>query len=854
MVQRGLLEWLRAATDTRRGRRSGSRSLGRPSPAAAALAVTLILGAQWLGGALPLAMVATTVLALGALGLALRETPRQPAGTSSWLLAPMLLALCWTVIQALPLPCPLVDWLAPDAAQHYRRALSLVVQPAPDWCTLSRDPGATRAEILKGCAIVCTYLAATLLVRAGHRRWVLIGVAAASACVALVALAHGVLGAERIFGVYAPEQLAPSLLVFGPIVNPNNLGGYAAMGVPLLLGLAERGRGPMGLWLALALAAFLVAFLSLSRGAVGAALVGLTAYLVLSRVRTMQGGRPRGSERRKEWRSGQLAVAGGGLAALSLGVYAIYDEFVVQLEQRDLSKLELIRAGALFALKQPWVGAGRGAFNATFVGHVGTSRRYEYAENFVVQWLSEWGWPVACVLLVAFGRAAWDAVRRITEPGRLGATLALLCIALQNLVDLGFELVGLAVGVAALASAVFEQSPVAGRGIALDVRRTGAVLVGATLFALILVGPGVLADHAIVQARELTALRGAGERQAFQARLAEAVESHPSDPTFTLLAATEATHARDPRAGRWISRTMELAPQWVQPHALAAAWLWQMGHREQAVIELGEAARRDVHFAMGFTCKIGREAPMLALRAAPSRGPARATFLDRLARCLPAESAGAEAADRLLAAEAPQALAPKLRLAQRLLQRDKALEAVALTRALARQHPAELSVQLSLVDALAAAGELDEAVLESVRGEGKLQDPYPLVRRRMEIESRAGKLEAMRATAEQLRRLAAGQAGRLAEALDALAREEARHGQLAHALRAAQEAKRIAPTTGRLNVIAGLLRKLGDRHGLYRVLSEICALEPGGRACKARDELAKPAARERRLQAAQPSE
>ena len=78
-------------------------------------------------------------------------------------------AAAWTCVQACPLPCWLVSGLAPDAVSELRAVLSLAGAPPPVWCTLSRDPGATRTEVIKGVAIVSGFLSAWWLAASGAR-------------------------------------------------------------------------------------------------------------------------------------------------------------------------------------------------------------------------------------------------------------------------------------------------------------------------------------------------------------------------------------------------------------------------------------------------------------------------------------------------------------------------------------------------------------------------------------------------------------------------------------------------------------------------------------------------------------
>src|SRR5262249_37639397 len=85
-----------------------------------------------------------------------------------------------------------------------------------------------------------------------------------------------------------------------------------------------------------------------------------------------------------------------------------------------------------------------------FASEYRSVNRFTYAENFVAQWASEWGVPVTLLLLAVFGYSLMRAMHRARSPDRLGAIAGLVAFAAQNLVDLGFELLGVATVAGAL--------------------------------------------------------------------------------------------------------------------------------------------------------------------------------------------------------------------------------------------------------------------------------------------------------------------------------------------------------------------------------------------------------------------
>src|SRR5262249_5920695 len=72
---------------------------------------------------------------------------------------------------------------------------------------------------------------------------------------------------------------------------------------------------------------------------------------------------------------------------------------------KNIEKIDVMRKVAPLALDHPLFGVGRGAFESVFPAyHFGAANVvYAHPENFVVQWIAEWGIPVGLLALLAFG-------------------------------------------------------------------------------------------------------------------------------------------------------------------------------------------------------------------------------------------------------------------------------------------------------------------------------------------------------------------------------------------------------------------------------------------------------------------
>jgi tetratricopeptide (TPR) repeat protein len=830
--------------DTRRPRPAtlltldGERARGE-QVALALLGLLVVAGPQLYGGVFPWTVVVIAVAALAAL-LATWWSAAQarPRGTP-WVALAISGAAAWTLLQSLPLPCGLVAWLAPDAAAGLRASLALTTTSSPSFCTLSHDPGATRLELLKGVGIIASFLSAWWLSAQGHRGRVILLVACSSAVMAAVALLHLGLGLEEVFGVYRPLH-AGGGLVLAPLMNPNNLGAFAALGVPLWLAILQREREPR----TRALSAFAivisaaVALLSLSRGAI-AMLVGCGTWMLLlspSAIRASK--RDRGARRqRPRWALGAALSLG-----LALGAYLAADRVLAEF-RGDASKLGLIWRTLLFAAHHPWIGVGRGAFGSTFLSN-GAPGYYAYTENFFTQWAADWGFPVALGLLGALSHAVFLAARGNTSWRRLGAVVGLVGLAAQNLVDLGLELAGVAVVAAALLAAVVapagrsEESRSAQR---LPFQRMALGATMACSLVLVWLGPSAEADSRNGLDAKLRSQLASKDRAGFRKTLGRALRLHPAEALFPVLAAAQSLVYRDRAAPRFINRGLSLAPGWATPHVQAFQWLWLIGHRDQALLEMRVAAEIDASALGAYICRVAELGSAVALQGAPRRNAEqRAAFLETASSCLGVGNPVSAQLDDVLLQEFRKSPAAIERNALRLARAGRVDAAIAMLDALRRENPRRVQSRTLRVQLLFDAQRYAEAALSALELARSVpqRDAAPLWRVRAQALATLQDDAGWRVAISTLRRIASDDADQLAETYEFEGALHLQRGQVGEALRAYRAAYRINGKAEYLRSYAEISTQFGDRASALWAYMELCQSQPKNpNDCARRDAL-----------------
>ena len=811
------------------GRRSAPfRGLERQLPPWL-LGAVLIAAPLLLGGVYPWGMVALAAGALCALASTLHAL-RPRALPAPAVVAGLLLGLLWTGLQTLPLPCGWIAALLPAAAENLRLTHALLELEPPTLCRASLDPAATREELIKGIAIVATFVSAALLIGRGGRRTVLWLVALSTVALGATAALHALVGAERVYGVYAPVDVRGFHFV-APIVNPNTLGGVMALGTPLLLGLATSTERRWLRALAIAAAALLVtiALLTRSRGAVGALLVGGLAYgaLELHRLRTRRGPR---TSREGPLVNRALRRYGAALVttfALALAVYGAYEPVAREFEKGGIDKLRLIVRSGSAAVDGPLMGVGRGAFASAFVASSSARTRYEHAENVLVQWAVEWGIPVAIAIAALLGAALLAALRRARSASRAGALAGLLALIAQNMLDLGLELLGVALLASVLLAGVVVSQRSRPRGSARLARALplGTAVAGALLLAL---APASLTDHRPYQQAALRAALEAGDHVRVGELAVPALLAHPGEPTLVLYAANAALQRGDPRAGRWINRAMQLAPNWSGPHELAVHWLWRAGRTDQALLELREAVARDPNVTSQLLCKILRIKRDAVAKIVP-RGPSRPVVLERSARCLGYESAEGIAIDAQLRRDHPELPGPRLRQARRLLSSGDAEAAFREAEAVMKAYPGHARALDLAVEALHAGGRDQELLkllpIAIVAG----GDAFRMRQLEARTHARVGDAAATRRVFAQLRALCGNAPARRLVVLRLEAQLLPDLGDPGRALQSLREAYGISSDIKDLKTMAIVAEAAGEPHHARWARRELCRRAPGGR-------------------------
>jgi hypothetical protein len=701
---------LRGARRSSPGERAAPGS--PPSPSNRALqALSGLLAATVAGSVLAigsvhvpvLLIVAALALTSAALAFSIQAAERRRLPLSLPVAA--LLALsAYSWLQAAPMPLAWLSAIAPLNADVWSRALEPFGEPSPAWASLSLDPASSVIEGLKWLVYAAVFASASVL---GARRGAAWGVAvvfASAVLAALITIGHGLLGVTLVYGLYKPA-FSVSPWHVGPLLNPNNLAGYLNLGAMCGLGLMLMRRPIVPPWLVgLGVATTIaIELTSGSRAGSLALLLGIVAMAVLPRETSGEhASAGRASPKRVLLLLAATAGSGAILAALG-GTRETWAE----LYDQNIQKIEMLRWVTPMIRDFTWLGVGRGAFESVFPAYRVTPGNvvYTHAENFVAQWVSEWGAPVAVAALIAFAVSL--------APGRLGvrrsavaagAWVGLGVLGVQNLFDLGFEIPAICVASSAAFGSIWgdakrrhlprgEAAPKnsrasVGSGARERLRRLldplgerrpllagGAALalgLGAILLAVLFGRRDLAGDRTdLREAYTKADLRNPEARAELRASLRSAMKRRPAEPYFPLLGALTAWRARDRDPLPWLQRTLERDPVSGRAHLLLAEVLRDRGAQAQALMELRIAAENDsaliapaAQTALRFTTNFGD-----LMRAVPA-GKAGAATLEELAVRLDAmgEVEARSLCDREAILRDPARVGPRMREALGLIR------------------------------------------------------------------------------------------------------------------------------------------------------------------------------------------
>ncbi|HHH11395.1 MAG TPA: hypothetical protein ENK23_04905 [Sorangium sp.] len=302
-----------------------------------------------------------------------------------------------------------------------------------------------------------------------------------------------------------------------------------------------------------------------------------------------------------------------------------------ELYDSNISKLSLAQEALPMIRQHAWFGVGRGAFESTFTAYrYGYDNRvFAHAENWLTQWVAEWGVPVTVVAVLALAwqlRPSRMALRR--ELG-LAVYVGVLVLLVHNLVDLGLEIAAVCVAMSALLGSLHGAARRHGdegkakrrahRRVPSRVSHWGYAGALAALAVMVLLwGRAGVADERRALAASYRHFAGrlddganagdANELVALRAALREAMLRHPAEPYFPLLGATLAWRLKDQDPLPWIQRSLERGLGNGRTHLLLAQILSQRGAFAQARMEL--------RMAMSYSPELGPDAAAIALRSA----------------------------------------------------------------------------------------------------------------------------------------------------------------------------------------------------------------------------------------------
>jgi O-antigen ligase len=533
----------------------------------------------------------TCLLALPCVVLAMmsaRRLERLPAFVW-WLLA----LVGFTLLQVVPLPLSLLSVVAPHSADVWS-GLSVLEGYRRTQGTISLDPGASALEALRWGMYAAVLSGALVARRTRSSSWLAQMLFLSALALAVVTLLHGLIDAERIYGIHRPS-FAVGRFRRGPLLNSNNLSGYLNLGLAAGAGLWLSGRSTLPRPL-LGLGMLIILSIDLASGSRGGLVVLVLAALVLA-VWYARAASPTQALRTRALVAGTVMLVGFAGAFLLVGD-SLLSEWVSGDVKRKTAvwrwSLDLIRDNA-------WLGVGRGAFESAFgayrqhLGHDWTSV-FSHPENIVLQWATEWGVVVGvgsligCALLLmrAFMRGKRDALH-------VCLALGLAALVVQNLVDLSSEVPGVALAMMVAAAALLDRpkesaTPASPRYMFL----VAAAAIGLVMVAFALGRHQVRPEREGVGARyRALELDDPSARATFRAALTGAMSRHPAEAYFPLLGGLVAHRAGDQNALRWLDRALELGPGNGTTHLALAHVLKARGADAQALLHLRLAVAHD---------------------------------------------------------------------------------------------------------------------------------------------------------------------------------------------------------------------------------------------------------------------
>lgn len=486
----------------------------------------------------------------------------------------LLAAFC--ALQGLPLPFTVLEIIAPANADVWAGSLSPFGEPRPAWASISLAPALSLVAGVKWYVYGMAFWGAVVWSRYEGPAFPLFLVSGVAATCGVVTLVHGLVGAERVFGVYQPSVPLPRWGV-GPLINNNNLAGLLDLGALTAIALvfARTGRSRT-IAVVLGLACLAMSISTGSRGGV-ASLVVSTALLLGLALR-----HPR--RRRVVTVMLPATLASGLVATLVLLDPTTRGALV----DTDTSKLQLL-AWARPMISDYWAwGVGRGAFGSVFHAYASPHRDmvFEYAENFAVQWLTEWGVVVSCALFA--GLAAMFL--RLLRWGkgysvRIAIVAGGVAVLGQNLFDLGLEVPGVCVPLAVALGTGWGMGAAAARSSRSRGAWPGFLAACLLLIVAVLQSPLSLRQERTLVYNAYRRAADSGDYAALYDQLRASARRFPAEPYFARIGALAALRQRS-RPMPWIQRALQRGLNNGRTHLILADYLALIGSTDQALLEI----------------------------------------------------------------------------------------------------------------------------------------------------------------------------------------------------------------------------------------------------------------------------
>jgi tetratricopeptide (TPR) repeat protein len=541
----------------------------------------------------------TVVFLLVALLLGVTLVERAMSMKRPPLTVPLLalgVAALATAFQLVPLPAAVLRVISPRADEIFSAILGDYGAHA-----ITLDPAGTVAELAKLLAYAAFFLAAVVYASRTHRRrQLLMAVVGVAVVETLIGMAQALVGTHKLLFVYEPVARGVNdVLVRGTFVNGNHYGALMCLASACALGLGlreTRYRAPLFVATALINVG---AVLSLSRAAMIATPLAQILTFALDRWQLRHDGEERGQ--RAAGLGLRLGLAGLAVAALVMGVSLASNRVgstlaatsEVELERPfadPRSKFYTWSAATQLAMDYRWTGAGRGAYEQAFtpVYDRGGMVRFPWVENGYLQAMTDWGVPVAILLVLLAGWSGYLALRRLEpDPLAAGALGGILALAVHECADFSVELPGVALpALAVLATLFARRHPDGGeptRKIALP--RIAWLLAPLALVVVTLVAASM--PRAETVAMDLRRdLRDPTQSVAELLPRAEAARrAHPADFYLHAIVAERLAREHRPEAMSWLNDAMFLNPSHPAPHLMTAELLASAGRKSQALIE-----------------------------------------------------------------------------------------------------------------------------------------------------------------------------------------------------------------------------------------------------------------------------